>query len=57
MATELTRYRGTNLHQEHLDAWDRLAAHAGLNPNQFIRWLLLNLTEADIDRMFRRGTV
>lgn len=56
MATELTRYRGTNLHQEHIDAWDRLAAYSGLNPNQFIRWLLLNVTEDDIDKMFRRGS-
>lgn len=55
MATQLTRYRGTNLHEEHIEAWDRLAAHAGLNANQFIRFVLLHLTEDDLDKMFRRG--
>jgi hypothetical protein len=54
MVTERTRYRGTNLHQEHIDAWDDLARYAGMNPNQFLRFVLLKLSTSDVDELFKR---
>lgn len=49
-----TLRRSMNLNPAHDEAWVALASHAGLNKNQFMRWLLLTLTEEDVDRMFNR---
>lgn len=49
-----TLRRSMNLNPVHDEAWERLAAHAGLNKNQFMRWVLLTLSTDDVDRMFNR---
>lgn len=49
-----TLHRSMNLNPMHDDAWIELAEHAGMNKNQFMRWLLLNLTTDDVDRIFNR---
>ena len=48
------KYCGTNLLTEQVDAWERLAARAGMNRNKFLRFLLTHLTEADIDSLLAR---
>lgn len=49
-----TIYRGTNLNPEHIEKWDRLADHASMKRNTFLRFLLIHLNEADIDKMISR---
>jgi hypothetical protein len=54
MNTKETIYRGTNLNPQHVEAWDRLAEHASMKRNTFLRFLLDHLTEADVDRLLDR---
>jgi hypothetical protein len=54
MAAKDTIYRGTNINPQHLEAWDRLAGHAMMKRNAFLRFLLDTLTEDDVDMLINR---
>lgn len=47
-------YRGTNLPQREFERWNELAERAGMKPNAFLKRLLGQLTDADVDDLFAR---
>lgn len=55
-AERTTRYISLNIHQRHVDRADQMAAHLGINRNQMFRLVLEQLSDADLDRLWKRAS-
>ena len=55
-AERATRYTSINVHQRHVDRANAMAAHLGINRNQMFRFLIDNVTDEDLDRLWARSS-
>ena len=55
-AERATRYTSINVHQRHVDRANEMAAHLGINRNQMFRFLLEQVTDEDLDRLWKRAS-